>query len=65
MYRKGEDLEKVSINLNRGDMAWFQARWPRIGASFVIRKLIREFKKKTESGDTKIDIDALELEVLE
>lgn len=46
--RKTEDLEKVTINLTRGDMEFLQTAYPEIGASKVIRTLVREHCRRIE-----------------
>lgn len=46
MKRKSEhDLEKVTLNLVRGDMAKLQTLFPKQGGSFVIREIVHAYLK--------------------
>lgn len=60
MRRKGEPLKKYSVNLRVGDVERLQELYPRIGASYMIRTLIRRHLRE-KTGDTSlIDIESLE-----
>jgi len=46
MKRKSEfELEKVTLNLVKGDAAKLQVLFPRIGASGVIRQIVHAYLK--------------------
>lgn len=48
MKRSDAPLEKVTLNLFAGDMERLKDAAPRIGASFVIRNLVRQFLRSVE-----------------
>jgi len=49
---KNEDLQKVTLNLWRGDYAKLQLLFPDNGAGPVIRELIRDFIARVEAVET-------------
>lgn len=61
MRRKGEPLKKYSVNLREGDIERLQELYPRIGASWVIRKLIRQHLREKTGDAAYIDIETLDL----
>jgi hypothetical protein len=46
---KNEDLQKVTLNLFRGDYETLQALFPDNGAGPIIRQLVRDFIARTEA----------------
>ena len=61
MRRKADyPLQKVTLNLFEGDWDFLQATYPRIGASRVIRDLVRAHVnkvKKAQGPRPLVDID--------
>ena len=58
-------LQKVTLYLFQGDMSWLQGRFPHIGASVAIRKLVRQFRKDIEfrsRDNASISIDDIDVE---
>ena len=57
--RRKEDLplEKVTLLLFEGDLDFFKAMYPRLGASRAIRHLVRKFRLEIEA---KVRTDSLE-----
>lgn len=49
MKRSEQPLQKVTLNLFEGDMERLMAIYPRHGASFVIRNLVRQYVKNLEA----------------
>jgi len=59
MPKSDGPLEKVTLKLYPGDFARLRDFFPEIGASIVVRKLVRNYVQKLE-GDTevpKIDVE--------
>jgi len=65
--RRREDLplQKVTLNLYEGDMTFLQDLYPRIGAGRAIRRLVRQFRERIESGAKKenatVSVEDIEL----
>ena len=62
----GPDLTKHSVWLYRGDLQALAGRFPSLGASVVIRRLIRNYLKKLEEGQLPMnreDIEAAEVQL--
>lgn len=65
MRRRGELLKKANINLFAGDLERLQELHPRIGASNVIRLLVRQHLFSAGVEVEGINMDELELDELE
>lgn len=46
---KNEDLQKHTLNLNRGDYEKIKLLFPEVGAAEVIRQLVSDFIARVES----------------
>lgn len=65
--RRKEDfpLQKVTLSLYDGDWDYIRSLYSQIGASRVIRKLVRNFREKVEKGAKQgvitVDVDSIDL----
>jgi len=48
MAKLSDDLEKVTLNLFEGDMARIRDMYPDVGASVIIRRIVRNFIQAAE-----------------
>ena len=48
---KNDDLQKVTLNLARGDYAKLQALFPDNGAGPIIRQIVHDFIAKVELAE--------------
>lgn len=61
MKRKSDDpLEKVNINLIKGDFARLQAFAPRKGAGFIIRQIVHSFLESIEARRKPVEVADLD-----
>jgi hypothetical protein len=61
MAKRQEDLEKVTLNLYRGDYGRLQEVFPETGAAVVVRRLVRNFiRNRLDVGDLALDVDIRE-----
>ena len=56
--RKNDDLQKVTLNLRRGDMSKMAEMFPDIGSSVAIRTLVSTYLDKYYRTSSPKDIDA-------
>lgn len=55
---RDENLQKHTLNLWQGDYAKLQQYYPDIGASVIIRRIIRRYVEQIEAGaDVVAEID--------
>lgn len=57
------DLEKVTLNLFKGDWEFIATRYPNIGPSRVIRDLVRMHRRKLEKSTEDLQLTDLDLEI--
>jgi hypothetical protein len=58
MPKAEEELEKVTLNMYRGDMDRLREFYPDIGASAMVRRLVRRFIVQVEKeGGPRIDTE--------
>lgn len=55
MRNEDDDLQKVTLNLFNGDMEKLRSFYPDVGASAVIRRIVRRYIEQIEVNGGSID----------
>lgn len=56
---RNDDLQKHTLNLYKGDYAKLQDAFPEVGASVIIRKLVRQCVNQIEEQGTNIEAEVV------
>lgn len=54
LRRENAPLQKVTLNLVKGDFAFLQEKYPELGAGKIVRELVRALVKKQQEKDSAI-----------